>query len=303
MTDRIIRFSEVRTFQDCKRSWMNAYFLGLDTPEFVGDAKPSTATVGTYVHADLEHFYNAESERPGDWHKANVPVVESENFQKEWSKAHSLAGIMLEGYGEWLAEEGVDAGESTYGTEVELTLPFGEIEGDNVTLVVHIDRIVHDTTFDRWIVEDTKTVQTLSPDSTFAINSQLLTYALVVEKALGSPVAECRHNMLRRVMRSATAKPPFYGRAEITPSAAQLESQEIQLRSLLREIVLRYQALEAGEDHRSAAPAHPTGDCSWKCKFLPICPSHDDGSDLDGMRQALYITTKQETHSYATHTH
>lgn len=295
--ERLIRYSEIRNWQDCHRSWMNGYYLGLTTPEFSGDSKPSKAEVGTWVHADLESYYNAPvgTARPGDWHRT-VPVPVSENWQTEWDKAHRLAQVMLDGYAEWLEETGVDAGEVTWGTEVELEIPLGVIEGDNVTVITHIDRIVHDTTFDRWIIEDTKTVDQVAKDAVFAIESQLLTYTLAVQHNLGVPVAECRHNMLRRVLRTARATPPFYERTSITPSAAQLESHELALRSLTREIVLAYQALEAGADHRYIAPPHATRDCSWKCKFLPICAMHDDGSDLDGVRQALYINNK-ETHS------
>lgn len=295
MTDRYIRFSEVRNWQDCRRSWMNGYFLNLTKPEFSGEVKPSKANVGTYVHADLESYYNGTTDRPGDFHRS-VPVPASEMFQKEWDNYHRLAQVMLDGYGEWLEEEGLDQGEETLFTEKEIDLPFGEMHGDRVFLQMHVDRIVRDTDFDRIIIEDTKTVDSLSKDSSFAIESQLLTYTLGVQDVLGLPVAECRHNMLRRVLRSARATPPFYGRESITPSATQLENHRIQLQGILSEIVLGYQALEAGGNHQAIAPPHPTGTCSWKCQFLPICCAHDDGSDLDGMRQALYIQReKKET--------
>ncbi len=296
MTDRYIRFSEVRNWQDCKRSWMNGYFLNLTKPEFSGEVKPSKANVGTYVHADLESYYNGDTARPGLFHAA-VPVPESEMFQKEWDNYHRLAQVMLDGYGEWLDEEGLDQGEETLFTEKEIDLPFGEMHGDRVFLQMHVDRIVRDTDFDRIIIEDTKTVDSLSKDSSFAIESQLLTYTLGVQDVLGLPVAECRHNMLRRVLRSARATPPFYGRESITPSATQLENHRTQLAALLSEIVLGYQALERDPAaHQSVAPPHPTKDCAWRCAFLAICACHDDGSDLDGMRQALYIQReKKET--------
>jgi len=296
MSDRYIRFSEVRNWQDCKRSWLNGYFLGLTKPEFSGEAKPSKANVGTYVHADLEAYYNGTTAKPGLFH-ASVPVPSSEMFQKEWDNYHRLAQVMLDGYGEWLEEEGLDQGEETVGTEVEIDLPFGEMHGDRVFLQMHVDRIVRDTDFDRIIIEDTKTVDSLSKDTSFAIESQLLTYTLGVQDVLGLPVAECRHNMLRRVLRTAKANPPFYGRESITPSATQLENHRIQLQGILSEIVLGYQALERDPaQHQSVAPPHPTKDCSWRCQFLPICQMHDDGSDLAGVRQALYIQReKKET--------
>jgi len=293
MTKRIIRFSEVRNFQDCKRSWMNGYQLGLMKPEFDGDTKPSKANIGTYCHKDLEQFYNGATSRPGEFH-ATVAVPESAEYQKEWDAAYRMASVMLEGYDEWLDEEGQDAGETTIATELELEVPFGTHQGDEVVLQVHIDRVLTDS-FDRLIIEDTKTVDTLAKDSTFQIESQLLTYALAWNTLHpDQPVAECRHNMLRRVLRTARATPPFYGRVPMTPSATQLENHKVHLWSLLCDVVRSYQALENGSDHHAIAPPHPTKDCSWKCAFLPICGSYDDGSDLDGMRQALYIKREKE---------
>lgn len=203
-----------------------------------------------------------------------------------------MASVMLEGYGEWLDEEGEDAGETTLSTELELEVPFGTWKGDEVVLQVHIDRVLTDS-FDRLIIEDTKTVDTLAKDSTFQIESQLLTYALAWNTLHPEqPVSECRHNMLRRVLRTARATPPFYGRVPMTPSATQLENHKVHLWSLLCDVVRSYQALEKGGDHHAIAPPHPTKDCSWKCEFLPICGSYDDGSDVVGMREALYITRK-----------
>ena len=121
---RIIRFSEVRNFQDCKRSWMNGYYLQLMKPEFDGDTKPSKADIGTYVHKDLEQFYNGATSRPGEFH-ATVAVPESAEHQKEWDAAYRMASVMLEGYDEWLNAEGHDAGETTIATELELEVPFG----------------------------------------------------------------------------------------------------------------------------------------------------------------------------------
>lgn len=281
---RTFRYSEIRRFQRCRRSWYNGYHLGLRLPEFDGERKPGKQHNGTLVHADLEAYYNGETAAPGDYHRQQA-APESEQFQKEWDEIYNLSQIMLDGYGEWLEEEGADQGEVTWGTEVEIDMPLS----NDVTVQMHIDRIVHDPVFDRYIIEDTKTVDTLAKDVTFAMDWQLLTYALGAQRQLGLNIAECRHSMLRRVKRTARAKPPFYGRVSITPSEDQLKSQWAMLEGVTSDMVATANALDQGVGHHVVAYPNPTRDCSWDCDFTAICGMHDDGSDLSGVRNELYV--------------
>lgn len=290
-----VRYSEIKRFKRCRRSWMNGYFLNLRQPEFSGEAAPKLKRdAGTLVHRDLEAYYNGETQAPGEYLRS-APLITSDNpeYAAEWQATYALAQIMLDGFGEWLEEEGHDVGEETVGTEVEVKYRVETHEGP-VNLVCHIDRIVKDTLFDRYIIDDTKTVDTLEKGGQFAVEEQLLTYALVVSGSperggLGLPVSECRHTMLRRVKRTARAKPPFYGRESIYPSSEQIESIYASQREVLGEILRARRRLSEGEGHAAVAYPNAGMDCSWICDFLPICCAHDDGSDLEGLRNALYI--------------
>lgn len=298
MTEELpeVRYSEIKRFKRCRRSWMNGYFLGLRQPEFSGEHAPKLKRdAGTLVHRDLEAYYNGETSAPGEYLRTAERVTsDNPEYAADWVATYALAQIMLDGFGEWLEEEGHDVGEETWGTEVEVKYRVDTEEGPCL-LVCHIDRIVKDTLFDRIIIDDTKTVDTLEKGGQFAVEEQLLTYALVASGdpergGLGLTVSECRHTMLRRVKRTARAKPPFYGRESIYPSTDQIHSTFLSTQAVLTEILQARQNLAAGLPHQAVAYPNSHRDCSWDCDFLPICQAHDEpDTDLDGLRQALYI--------------
>lgn len=280
---RIIRYSELKRFKRCRRSWMNGYYLGLGLPEFTGDREPKVKRdAGTLVHKDLEH-YAETGERPGTWLSRQSPP-ESPAFAKAWADTFRLAAVMLEGYGEWLEAEGLEMGETTLGTEVELDMP---VLNGSAVLRVHIDRLVRSDTWGYDIVEDYKTVDTLSSGQQFATDEQMLTYALVA-RYHGYDIQRCRHTQLRRVLRTARATPPFYGRQELIPSAEMLDSHLISTEKAIENLLSVVGDLDNGATHHVAYPNN-TSTCDWECDFLPICASHDDGSDLDALREAIYV--------------
>lgn len=292
MTHRIIRHSEINKFMDCRRAWYNGYYLQLGLPDRDGDTKPGTASCGNLIHSAMEHYYFYGTD-PVAWLDTQ-PVPEG-TFAKEWTDTFVLARIMLNGYINWLEEGGHDAGETTVGTEIALEMPMGTVLGDEVTLVIHMDRLIKDETWNRWIIDDFKSVQTLTKGLEFDIDLQGLTYALVVRNVLGITVDEFRHTMLRRVKQTASAKPPFYAREPMTINASQFDARERQLRGVIRDMVEVYQALDADPSaHQERAYPRPTNDCSWKCDFLTICGMHDNGKDVEGMRNLLYIKRKNK---------
>jgi len=295
MTIRI-RNSEIAAFRRCRRKWLNAYVLNLTneaTPEQRFSRPPGTNATGTYAHALLEAHYG-EQEQMGDAYRGGPDAVsnacyaeipEDSPFQQEWEDSLRLSEIMFDGYLEWVSAEGLDQGEATHGTEVSLEWEIMP----GVFVTGKIDRIVHDTTWDRYIIEDYKTVQTLEKGPQFQVDTQLLTYVLLANKN-GIPCNDARHTMLRRVKRSAKAKPPFYGRAEVTFSDEQLRRHEQALMSTVKEM-LKVRAWYG--DEPGLCYPNPTKDCSWDCPFIQICAAHDDGSDIDGLRKELF-TVREE---------
>lgn len=295
MTIRI-RNSEIAAFRRCRRKWLNAYVLNLtnESGEDRFARPPGTNATGTYAHAFLEKFYEAGDFGPTpNWYDGfNNEIIGAESpYESEWLDSLNLAWTMFTGYLDWAVETGADQGEATHGTEVSLEWEIMP----GVFVTGKVDRIVHDTTWDRYIIEDYKTVQTLEKGPQFQVDTQLLTYVLLANKN-GIACNDARHTMLRRVKRSAKAKPPFYGRAEVTFSDEQLAAHERALRATVEDLLECREYDGQPWDHaqaRNFCYPNPTKDCSWDCPFVQICAAHDDGSDIDGLRKELF-TVREE---------
>ena len=285
-----IRNSEIAAFRRCRRKWYNAYVLNLTneaTPEQKFSRPPGTNATGTFTHTLLEAHY------AGDDPSALLGALRDEirecsedTVVDGWLESLELANTMFTGYVDWCAETGNDQAEETVATE--LSLEWEIMPGVFVT--GQVDRLVRDTQWDRLIVEDYKTVATLDKGPQFQVDTQLLTYVLLANKN-GYPCSDARHTMLRRVKRSAKAKPPFYGRAEVTFNEDQIAAHERALQVTVGEMLAIRAVAESG--NTDVCYPNPTKDCSWKCPFLGICAAHDDGSDIDGLRTELF-TVREE---------
>jgi hypothetical protein len=95
------------------------------------------------------------------------------------------------------------------------------------------------------------------------------------------------------VKRSATAKPPFYGRAEMVVTPKHLVTHRNHLLGQLDEMVrLMQQWEEEGysnrEHHDTSFYPNPTPDCKWDCDFLAVCKQMDDGSNFEHTIRSFY---------------
>jgi hypothetical protein len=97
------------------------------------------------------------------------------------------------------------------------------------------------------------------------------------------------YNVMRRVKRTATAKPPFYGRIEVRHNMETLRSMYLRVKRVIEEIVGARAELDAGGDHRYVTYPTPDQDCSWKCPFVRMCPMMDDGSNWEGLLEEHYV--------------
>ena len=98
--------------------------------------------------------------------------------------------------------------------------------------------------------------------------------------------------MLRKVKRTATAKPPFYMRFDVRHSPEEVESFQVRLMGTLEDIVETRRRLEHAEkvkgkkkrDRARLAIVYPTPshDCSWKCEFFAVCQLVDRPQDKRG---------------------
>jgi hypothetical protein len=96
------------------------------------------------------------------------------------------------------------------------------------------------------------------------------------------------YNILRKIKRTANARPPFYERIEVRHNRQQLESYWNRFHGIVIDIMRVRAALDAGGDHRVHAYPTPTKDCSWDCDFAAVCPLLDDGSAAESMLESYF---------------
>ena len=285
--------SEIQTYKDCKRKWWLTYYreLGLVVEDLTGARK-----LGTNVHTVL-----------GDWYQDGVdPVNGIITIYAEQIKAVEAAGqdaaklrkdadlalAMIEGYLQWVDETGQDVDLELVGTEQVIEYPI-EVIGHEVLLRGKLDARFDRKSDGARVFLDHKTVQSIDQMSRILPqNEQMKFYHLLEHLALG-PAQEKRtdgalFNMLRKVKRTAAAKPPFFDRLHVQHNRAVLESTWKRVIGTITEMMLTREALDAGEDHQVVCPPRPNMDCTWKCDFQPICAMFDDGSNVEGLMTEYY---------------
>lgn len=295
LADGFMRFgnSEFQTFKDCPRRWWLAYYrkLALKTESPLG-----VRATGDRCHRALERWYVPDvSQRidprdaleraiTEDWmtlvdeHNGDVPIEIRESF----NKSTDLERAMIEGYVQWLAETGADADYTVIApeayVEAKLSIP-------NVLIIGRLDVRVRRNLDGVRLFMDHKTVGDLTtPTRTLGLDEQMLHYMLLEHLATDpgeARVAGAIYNMLRRVKRTAAAKPPFYGRVEVHHNAMTLGNFRARLEGTLHNLLATKDALDAGADHHAVAYPRPTRDCAWKCAFFQICGMFDDGSRVE----------------------
>lgn len=266
-----IRMSDMQSFMDCPRQWYLTRYRGLTSPEKPGLYAPTSRDIGSTVDLAMRGYY-WDGKDPSSTIRA---LAEERSFSEEethpgWADVYATSARMMEGYLEWLADTGSDHGEVTVGVELELEAEI--IPG--VFIHGHLDRLVFDTNFDDFIVDDTKTVDQIPKSELFDINFQLLTYIWLLRK-IGIEASRGRHTYLRRVKRTGRANPPFYARSDIFVNDVQMANHEEHLKVLVHRIVDATYCLNCspGTPEESGLYPHVTRDCEWKCPVKSVCVS------------------------------
>lgn len=289
--------SELSTWKRCRRKWWLAYYRGL-APKQAETSLAGVMHLGIRVHAALERYYG-HGEDPlkveQKLYEQGLPIIQARGFPQEmqdYEGDHEYAQLMLDGYLQWIREEGVDAGYEVIGAEQEVRVPSG-IPG--VDLRGKLDVRMRRRTDGRRVFMDHKTAGSVDI-KTIELNEQFPTYALLerlLPKQPGEPTAYTDGgviNVLKRVKRTMKAKPPFYKRHEVRFNPHQLRSMWKRIHAVIIEIVAARLALTGGRDHQEVVYPTPAGDCDWSCPFFKICPMFDDGSRVEAAIEAHYDT-------------
>lgn len=304
LEDLLITQSTLGTWDRCRRKWYLGQYLKFAQP---ADYR-SPLTVGNLVHDALAQYYDgAYGEgspafvEPIAWVKdRSLAVMEEFPDHAEYiAKDATLAGIMVDGYMDWLTETGADADFETVEPErmIQARMKPGLI------LLGKLDGKV--TTRDGWTgFLETKTVGNFTDLPSYSQQDrQLLTYDLLeyleLLEVLGhngqagtapeKPLTDgAILNMLRKVKRTAQAKPPFYQRHKVSHNIYELRNHWRHVAAIAAEIQEATDRLDDGDDHHSVVPPTPASDCRWSCSFYSVCPLLDDGSDYKSVLEFEY---------------
>lgn len=311
---RYITNSETTVMRRCMRKWYLSHYRQLKPRSSRID---EASTIGNLVHEPLAQWYNNgqdvqatlvyESEKliqeqedlmTDDTGENALQIIDQNIATVE--KARDFAKIILEGYLQWLEEEGEDSFLTLIKAETELSVVM-PIEGftEPVSLLAKLDARFLDQRSNANVFMDHKTVQNFSDREKWAHKDpQFLFYGMVEYLSLQVPAGGQPAwtdggilNMLRKVKRTASANPPFYKRKAVRHSLVELQRYFIRLTGEITRILQTTEMLDTGVDHLLACPPSPTRDCSWDCRYMTLCDFMDDGSDSEGYIDASYEVT------------
>lgn len=288
--------SEIQTWKTCHRKWWLTYYRELGLKREVGAV--GARELGTRIHIALDSMYGHGLEPLtvlNDLYEEDAKELEDGSEKLiALRKEQDLGKAMLEGYVQWVQETGVDEGIELVATETAIEVPSGV---DGVLLRGKLDqRVVRNVDGARLFL-DHKTVANLTdPPRFLPLDEQMKFYHLLerldsIYKTSNEPAWRTDgglYNMLRKVKRTATAKPPFYDRVEVRHNDQTLRTMWARVHSVIKEILDARNALDAGGDHHYITYPRPSRDCSWSCDFFAVCPMFDDGSNIEGLLEEYY---------------
>lgn len=281
MTEPIrISNSEVQTFKDCRRKWWLSYYRRLQ-PKM--QQMTGALALGSRIHQALDDYYSKGIPLL-DAHSALVEADRKalqDSFRDTYDldSEAELGRIMLEGYLQWVEENGIDSELEMISTEEIISMPL--LEG-RVELQGKIDMRVRRKADGVRMFRDFKTVGGSFTDfgAMAHMNEQILTYMMLetAQNKEGERTEGGIFTMLKKVKRSANARPPFYDQIEVRHNVFALRSFWQRIHGVLTDLIGVRDSLDAGADHRFVAYPRPSRDCKWKCQFFTVCPLLDDGS-------------------------
>ena len=282
---RYITQSELKTFRECKRKWWLTYYRRLVLkPEY---QKPGATWLGLIVHDLLDHHDNGH-----DWRTYLDELTEASAAIDGAREQHEFAGIIVEGYLEWLEDSGADQWLETISTEetVEAQLY------DDLVLRGRLDKLVRNTATGEVLFIDYKTVGNFHDIPKRAqVDEQFLHYTTILQLRDGSTdVSGGIWRMLEKSKRTdRTIKPDgttrdFYQEHGYSFNKHQLASYAKRLEGMIDDIEAVETRLERGEDHLKVVYPTPNENCSWKCPFYAVCPMFDDGSRVNDLLDEFY---------------
>jgi RecB family exonuclease len=288
--------SEIQVFKDCRRKWWLNYYRRLQPKQkdYTG-----ALALGSRIHEALDQYYSSDGEIGLLEAHAALVKTDMDLLIKEYRDTTDLEAeaelgrIMLEGYLEWMDEEGIDSNLEKISNEEIIQMPLFDGE---VILQGKLDMRVRRKNDGVRMFRDFKTVGGSFADfaNQAQMNEQILTYMLLESaqnKEPGERSGGGIFTMLKKVKRTANARPPFYEQIEVRHNVFTMRSFWQRIHGTIIDLMGVKKALDAGSDPNFVAYPSPSKDCKWKCQFYTICPMIDDGSAAEAAIEQLYAVS------------
>ena len=305
---RLVSNSEVATFRRCRRKWWLAWYQGL-RQRLENPTGPRA--IGDRIHRCLSFWYVPDG-TPRIEPQETLERLITEDWQRvvdhytsigedippgtiaDFTKDANLERAMLEGYMQWISEDGQDANLVITSSEQYMQVRFPvPTENLPVFLIGKFDVRAQRTSDGVRLFIDHKTVaEFVKKTRTVHMDPQMLHYHLMEFLSIEDATQRCDgalYNMIRRVGRTKTAKPPFYQRIDVMHNQTEIDNYAKKLKGIITDITHVENSLAAGYEHQYVAYSNPTGDCTWDCDFFVACHLFDDGSRADAMINQFFV--------------
>lgn len=285
--------SEITKWKQCRRQWALTYYWSFQPADQAPAGRPSI--IGTRGHAALEAFYGygVDPLRALEVIYGDALATDPE-WHRELAIEHQLLANIISGYLEHLEDTGADRDLELVATESDIRLPVPGVPG--ALFRARLDqRLLRKS--DRTVCFlDHKFPATFDKRNILAIDDQMPFYQMLLTMDSPSDVVSGGiFNMLRRVKRAVSAKPPFYHREQFTYTPQRIQSIQrravtsvkeiIRARKILDDAMTSVQGMEPmqaaaymDEVQQTWFMPTPSQACSWACAFSELCVMMDDGS-------------------------
>lgn len=310
--------SEMAMWARCPRKWFVTYYLGYVPAH---ESPANVRSQGTRIHTALEGHYGYGLDPVATLHL--LYAIESQahpDFEAELATEADTSVKMVEGYLEWAAAEGVDAGLQVVATEQDVTVPMPGFP--EVTLRAKLDQVFFREAAGTLSFMDYKTGAAFDRHEHLELDPQFRFYCLLQHMSAeitpgqappGVPAVDGGIvRTLRRVKRSSKSRPPYYAEDEFRYTPAVLSATWLRTHQLVSEIMAaRIRISEGMADWQApmlqldmvqqaaARPVPMVHDCSWSCPLSGgTCSAMDDGSDWRGILESSGHWMRQDPYAY-----
>jgi hypothetical protein len=268
--------SELGTFTRCRRKWYLIYVLWV-SPFPDQELPVGSKQLGLRIHQAFEADEKSTHEYgPLHWLEQiyGAELLTYAYAADELEKEHALARVMMKGYLEWAAENGLDEGIEIIAAERDVQVPMPRMP--DVMLRGRLDQMIRRRLDGAVLFRDWKTTGNLSAANDLPLSPQMKYYTMLQRLSEDDVRVEGGQVVyLLRSKRTARATPPFYHLEEVRYDRDTLNSTYLRTKEIILQMITARERLNGGIDHRQVVYPTPDASCSWSCPFYTMCPLMD----------------------------